>query len=174
MSINYTDFDWRIGGCGTCSQEGRRRKDFFRNLKKYTSIDPIYVPQANYIKGEMFDMRSAFNDYSKSWGMNFRMSIECDLSHFICSHKQHFVQSLGLKVAWDILNDIKFSQQINYVEEQLKMMIIRDLEGDKETNAINLHDKLKAAIEAIQFDFSKVSMHCLPCKDTQGVRSRVL
>lgn len=30
------------------------------------------------------------------------------------------------------------SAETNFVEENLKMMIIRDLEGDKETNALNI------------------------------------
>ena len=48
------------------------------------------------------------------------------------------------------------------------MMIIRDLEGDKDTNYINIVDQLKDEIKAINFDHSKLSQPCLPCKNSNA------
>ena len=168
-AINYTDFDWRTGPCGTCSHHSRRRMDYWRELHRFMDIMPIFVPAASFIVGEMFDLRDSFNDFRTNWGMNFRLSAQCELSYFFCTHKHSFIQALGLQVTWSILNDMKFRQQINYVEEGIKNMIIRDLEGDRDTNAINIVEQLKDAIKAIQFEHSKKSIHCLPCNNKKGV-----
>jgi hypothetical protein len=175
-AINYTNFDWRVGPCGSCDgTTGLKRQDNWRNLHRYIDLQPIYVPAASIgVVGKMFDLNSMINDFSSSWGMNFKFNAECDLTYFFCSNKMLFKNTLGLKVAHMILQDMKFSQQINYIEENLKHMIIRDLEGDKDTNAVNLVEKLEESIKAINFDHSKLSSHCLSCNSNKGVNYGVV
>lgn len=175
QAINYTGFDWRLGPCGSCDGSlGQRRQDHWRSLNRFMGITPIYVPQSSYgVKGQMFDVKLAIYDWNSNWGLNLKMSATCDLTTFFCQHKGTFKNALGLTVARMILEEMKFSQQINYIEENLKHMIIRDLEGDKETNAKNLSQKLDEATKALNFDHSKLSAHCLPCNKKTGVKIRV-
>lgn len=170
-AINYTGFDWVNGPCGTCRGGASKiRKDFWRSLTRFVDMTPMYVPSASYVVGEMFDLRDAFNDYNNSYGMNFRMSAECDLSYWYCQHKDQFVEPLGLTVAWMILRDMKFSMETNYIEESMKALIIRDLEGDKQTNGVNIVDKLDESVQKVKFVNSKQSAHCLPCQNSKGVK----
>ena len=87
---------------------------------------------------EMFDMNDMFYEKTQSWGMNLRFSVQCDWTDFFVQNKFVFKNLLALKVVQKILNMMKFSQQINHIEENIKMMIIRDLEGDIDTKLKNI------------------------------------
>lgn len=167
QAINFTGWNWKTGPCGSC--DGGVQKQHYTEFQKYASILPVYVPEpAQMDNRDMFDMRDSIVDYDKSYGMNIRVTAECDLTNFFCEHKYSLKKGLALKVVWLLLKDMQFSQQINNIEENLKMMIIRDLEGDKDTNYINIVDQLKDEIKAINFDHSKLSQPCLPCRNSHA------
>lgn len=167
QAINFTDFNWKTGPCGTC--DGGVRRNHWRKFNEYASVLPIYVPAPSLnAERNSFDYRDTIVDYDKSYGMNLRITAECDLTNFFCEHRFSLKKALALKVTYLILKDMSFSQQINSVEENLKMMIIRDLEGDKETNYINIVDQLLEEIQAVNFDHSGLSMPCLPCTNTKA------
>lgn len=169
-AINYTDFNWEVGACGTC--DGGKLRSAWNRLHKYISFMPFYVPKANLsVDRFMFDVRSVMIDPNKSWGMNFKLSVACDLTTFFCENRKHLKMALGLKVTHLILNDIKFSQQFNYINEDIKNLIIRDLEGDKDTFNFGIAAKLNKEINNVYLDTSGLNKSCLPCSDTGGIDS---
>lgn len=168
QAINYTDFDWNRGHCGTC--DGGKMRAVWNNIKKYTRFMPIYVPAPSLNEDRfMFDENAVMIDPHKSWGMNFRISVACDYTDFYCVNRKHLKNALGLKVAYLILQDIKFSSQFNYVNDEMKNLIIRDLEGDKDTHEMGIAVRLKKEIENVYLDTSGLNKFCLPCSDTGGV-----
>ncbi len=168
QAINYTDFDWSVGYCGTC--DGGKMHNVWRKIKKYLRFMPIYVPVQNLNQDRnMFDEKAVMIDNTKSWGMNFRLSVACDYTEFYCQNRKHLKNALGLKVAYLILQDIKFSQQFNYINEDMKNLIIRDLEGDKDTHEMGIALRLKNEIENVYLDTSGISKFCLPCSEKGGV-----
>ena len=72
---------------------------------------------------------------------------------------------IGKQVAVDILNDMKHSVRLNRIANVSEHMIIRDLEGDRETHEEGLAMRLENSIKATSFDFSKIDSPCLPCND---------
>jgi hypothetical protein len=60
---------------------------------------------------------------------------------------------------------MKFSQQINAIEENIKMMIIRDLEGDIETKLTNIPSQYNKELKAVSFNISGINAKCLGCED---------
>ena len=166
MAINYSNFDWRKGECGTCNSS---RRNTWSAITKYFHILPLYVPEGSFDRGKMFDPQKAFYTYDQSFGLNLRLSVECDLTEFFIENKKVFKNLLALKVTHKVLYDMKFSMQTNYVEEQLKMMIIRDLEGDKETNYLNLTQQYNREMKAVQFNLGSVNTICLPCQESATV-----
>src|SRR5690606_36674249 len=105
-------------------------------------VYPIYVPFGNYEEGKMFDMNDVIYCSNQSFGLNLKFTVQCDLTDFFIQNKFVFKNLLALKVVYKILQDMKFSQQINYIEENIKMMIIRDLEGDIDTKLLNIPTQL--------------------------------
>jgi len=167
QAINMTNFNWKSGPCGTC--DGGIKRNRWKSFNKYASVQPIYVPSSSLNADKtVMDFRDSIVSYEKSWGMNLKISAKCDLTDFICNHKNTLKKALALKVTYLILKDMQFSIQTNHIEEDLKSLIIRDLEGDKDTNYINIVDSLIMEIEGINFDHSGVSNPCLPCKNTNA------
>lgn len=162
QAINFTDFNWEKGPCGSC--DGGVRKSHWKEFNKYASVHPVYVPAPSLnAERNVMDFRDTIISYDKSFGMNLRITAECDLTNFFCEHKYSLKRALALKVSYLILKDMQFSTQINNIEEDLKSLIIRDLEGDKDTNYINIVDSLVDEINGVNFDHSGLSQPCLPC-----------
>lgn len=170
MAINYTDFDWNRGACGTCN--GGKLRSAWANIQKYASFMPFYVPAANLVEDRfMFDERAVMIDSTKSWGLNFKVSVACELTDLFCSNRKHLKKALGLKVTYLVLNDIKFSQQFNYINEDMKNLIIRDIEGDKDTLNVGIAARLSKEINNVYLDTSGLNKYCLPCSDKGGIDS---
>lgn len=161
-AINYTNFNWKNGVCGTCNDQYYK---LWVEYQKYMTFCPLYVPQGDYIKGEMFDLQKAFYVYDQSYGLNFRTSVMCDFTQFFKENKRSFKDALQWKVVTKVLNMMKFSQQINSIEHELKIMIIRDLEGDSETTFENLPQLYFDALDAVKFNTSNINSFCLDCEE---------
>jgi len=160
-AINNTDFNWDKGACGGCNASNYTE---WRNISEYFLVYPLYVPQGSFIKGEMFDLNNAFYINNESYGMNLRLTTRCDLTNFFIENKFVFKNLLALKVTEMILNDMKFTPEINFIEESVKMMVIRDMEGDTETKMNNITRKYRNELKAVSFNISGINEKCLPCE----------
>jgi hypothetical protein len=160
-AINGTGFNFDKGDCSSCnSQLGEN----WRNISEHFMIYPIYVPNGSYVKGEMFDLNDAFHPNDKTYGLNLRLSVECNLTEFFIDNKFAFKNLLALKVTDMILKDMKFSQEINFIEENIKMMIIRDLEGDVETKLTNISSQYQKELQSVEYNISEINSKCLSCE----------
>lgn len=160
-AINYSNFNWDTGVCGSCNNPHLKT---WRSIRNNYHIFPLYVPAGSFTVGEMFDMNKAIFTNSESFGLNLRVSVQCDLTDFFIQNKFAFKNLLGYKVANRVLNDMKFSQQINSVEENIKMMVIRDLEGDIDTKLENIPSKYHRELKSVSFDMSGINGRCLGCE----------
>lgn len=161
-AINNTDFNFDSGPCGGC---GDVQAPIWNQIKEYFLVYPFYVPSGSYTREKMFDMDSMFYTNTVTYGMNLRMTTMCDLTQFFIDNKFAFKNLLAYRVVLLVLNDMKFSQEINYIEENLKSMIIRDLEGDTETKEQSLTKKYRDELKAVSFNISGINEKCLPCSD---------
>lgn len=160
-AINYSNFNWDKGECSTCSNQYATN---WKNVNKYYNVYPLYVEQGNYTVNKMFNLEDADFPMDQSFGLNLKLTTRCDFTTFFIDNKFVFKKLLGLKVAIRVLNDMKNSQQINYVEENMKNMIIRDLEGDKDTNLKNLPTLYEEQIKAVSYNISSINDNCMTCK----------
>lgn len=168
-AIQYKKLNWSKGYCSSC--DGGISQSRYKSISRYVDMQPFYVPASSLPSNneEMFNPDNIIIVDDNNWGFNFNISIKCDLTNFFCDNRFVLKNALSLKVVQKILKHILYSQQINYVEEQLKMMIIRDLEGDKETNYINLSQQYERSLKAINFSYSSINRICLPCSKNSGV-----
>lgn len=159
-AVNYSNFNWDFGECGTCNN-ARNYYNVWKSINNHFMLYPFYIPEGSYVKGKMFDTADVVFDKSCSYGLNLRLSVQCDLTQFFIDNKMLFKNLLALKVTSHILNFMKFSSETNYVEEQLKMMILRDLEGDKETNYMNVSQQYNNELKAVNFNIGGINNSCL-------------
>lgn len=160
-AINYSNFDWNKGFCGSC---GSTHSHVWRSIKKHFHIYPIYVPEGSFVKDEMFDLNSAIYTHDQSWGLNMKMSVHCDLTDFFIQNRTSFKTLLQWKVVNKILEMMKFSQQINNIEKNIKMMIIRDLEGDIDTKLTNIPTRYSRELRSVKFNTGGINSDCLGCE----------
>lgn len=161
-AINYSNFNWDVGECSSCNHDYSK---IWKSIRNHYHIYPIYVAQGNFVKGEMFDLDDAFYINNESFGMNLRMSVRCDLTTFFIQNKFVFKNLLGLKVVHKVLEMMKFSQEINAIEENIKMMIIRDLEGDVDTKLMNIPTRYHKELKSVAFNIESINKKCLGCSD---------
>lgn len=168
-AIEYTALNWKNGYCNSC--DGGTASAKFNKVARYVKMQGFYVPNGSLdADRKMFDPDAIIENDKSNFGFNFNISVKCDLTNFWCDNRMTLRNLIGLKVVHKILKDISYSQQINHVEEQLKMMIIRDLEGDKETNYVNIPQQYERALKAIKFNHSSISKICIPCDVNSGVK----
>ncbi len=161
-AINYSNFNWDTGVCGGCNDP---HLSVWKSIQNHFHVYPIYVASGNYEKEKMFDMEKVFYSSNQSFGLNLKFSVICDLTDFFIQNKFAFKNLLGIKVTEKILNMMKFSQQINAIEENIKMMIIRDLEGDVDTKLTNIPTQYQKELKAVSFNISGINSVCLGCKE---------
>jgi hypothetical protein len=165
------DFNFSRGVCGTCNRNAYKiwntRLDFLR-------ITPMYVANGNLNGGNLFDYNDVVHTSDNNYGLNLKTTVKCDLSSYFCEQKLLFADALGYQVAIDILEDIKHSDRANRIAEVNRNMIIRDLEGDRETNEKGLAMRAEDALKALDFDFSSIDSPCIPCNKPSGVRVRAI
>ncbi|HET8839743.1 MAG TPA: hypothetical protein VFM82_12205 [Flavobacteriaceae bacterium] len=173
QAIQYKRLNWHSGFCQSCN--GGIDSNRYKAITKYVRMMPIYVPNASLDPNrKMFDMADAFEVPDNNFGINLNLSAKCDLKDFVCQNKSLLTNALGLKVTHLILRDIKFSQQINHIEESLKNLIIRDLEGDTDTHYVNIVTQLSRAVKSVNIDFDNLSKICLPCTKKNQVKYGVV
>ena len=161
-AIKYNKLNWRTGYCNSC--DGGRKTAQYQKLNKYVSMCAFYVPSASLpAVGTMFDTDDTINTVTENYGLNFNISIKCNLTQYIKDNRFQIKTAIGKKVAVSILEMMKFSGQINHLEENLKALIIRDLEGDDVTQAQPLIHQLNDSIKALNMDMGNLASVCLPC-----------
>ena len=168
QAVKYDKLNWRTGYCGSC--DGGIKQAKYTSVAKYVNMQAFYVPQPNLDPTrKMFDPSSIVETDENNWGFNFNISVKCDLTNFWCDNRLTLKNVLALKMTYKVLKDISFTMEINHVEEQLKMMIIRDLEGDVETKYVNLVSQYHRAIKALRLDQGGINEICIPCSIKSGV-----
>jgi len=165
------DFNWYKGPCNTCSGGANAMKVWSRRLD-FVRIVPIEVSSSDLNGTDMFDYTDRQYNPSNNFGLNFGVTVKCDISKYLCDQKFVLADLIGKQVAVDILNDMKHSMRLNRLSNVSRDMIIRDLEGDKETFEKGLSQRLSDAVKAADFDFSMIDSPCLPCNKKYGVRKR--
>ena len=167
------DFNWMQGPCNTCRGGANAMKVWNERLN-FVRIVPIEVSNSDLNGAQMFDYTKRGYVPTNNFGMNFGVTVQCDISQYLCEQKFVLSDLIGKQVAVDILNDMKHSTRLNRLANVSQNMIIRDLEGDTETNEPGLAIRLSNSIKAVDFDFSKIDSPCLPCNKKFGVKKRGL
>lgn len=162
-AIQYNAMNWLNGYCGGCGRGVQNNA--YHSIRNRVFMQGFYVQGANLpvAKTERFDPTVVIQTNSNNWGFNFHISVTCNLTQFWIENRLSLKKVIGLKVAMKVLEMMKFSSQINNVEESVKIMIIRDLEGASDTGSVPMWQRLKSAINALILDEGNLGEDCLPC-----------
>jgi len=165
------EFNFLDGPCNTCRGGANAMKVWNERLN-FVRIVPVEVANGSLNGTQMFDYTKRKYNATNNFGLNFGVTVQCDISQYLCEQKLILTDLIGKQVAVDILNDMKHSTRLNRIANVSQNMIIRDLEGDRETFEPGLAKRLSDSIKAVDFDFSKIDSPCLPCNKKFGITKR--
>lgn len=165
------EFNFLQGPCNTCRGGSNAMKVWNERLN-FVRIVPVEVSNSDLNGTQMFDYTKRKYNATNNFGLNFGVTVQCDISQYLCEQKLVLTDLIGKQVAVDILNDMKHSTRLNRLANVSQNMIIRDLDGDQETFEPGLSKRLSDSVKAVDFDFSKIDSPCLPCNRKFGISKR--
>lgn len=154
-------------GCASC---GGINSTLYNRWRKFINVQPIYV-DADFLDDDrnLFDVDHVVYIGNQNWGMNLRLTVQCDVSDFICRNKFVFTDAYKLQIVHDILNDMAYSVRDNQLKQKVQQMAMLALKGDKEDYYKGVNSELCDAIKAITFDMSDINHLCVSCKNYMGI-----
>lgn len=163
QAVQFTAMNWVHGYCNTCGQNSYNTQ--YKSISNRLQMRGFFVQSANLpvSKTERFEPSTVLRTPNNNQGFNFNITISCNLTTFWRENRRFLKKAIGYQVAMNVLKDIKYSMQTNHIEEALKIMIIRDLEGPLDTKALSLAKQLEDAIDDIILDQGNLNKDCLPC-----------
>lgn len=159
------DISW-LGknNCGNCS-EAIVNSQLWGKWGKFIRIQPFYINSAD-IKPDkkLWDEERELYVDDTNWGMNIQMTIQCDVTNWMCQNSNLFTDALCKQLTVDILNEMAYSMRDNQKKEKLAGLAAVALDN-QENGQYGEAKKLALAIKAVSFDFSDLSPACLPCNN---------
>lgn len=154
------DFNTRPPTC--CSSD----YVYYDKWAPYAQVRGFAVPEAWAEPGQWSGVVNYVPD--TNFGLNLKLSAECDLSDYFCRHQELFTTALQLQLAVDLLNTMAYSTRNNGVQSQVQQLALLELNNRPDYQQ-GLLSKLDKALSALDVDLSGLSRPCLPCQ-TNGVR----
>ena len=158
FALNVSNYNWKSYQCVKCNQHSNRRANM-SVVSNAVKIMPFYC--INFTKLELPSPEDIIIDFNYTWGINLSMNVLCDYTQFLIDNAISMKNLIGLSVVYSILKDAQYTQNLNFIEENLRFQTVRDLEGAKDTNYVNIADQLDNEMKAVRYDQSSLSRTCL-------------
>lgn len=158
QALNVKEYDFEHWNCTSCNQRSDRKLSMGQIVENVEAM-PFYC--SDFTKLELPDPENIIIDYKYTWGLNVSMNLICDYTQFLIDNATSIKNLIGKSVVYAILKDAQYSQNLNFIEENVRLMIIRDLEGAKDSNYVNIADQLENEFIAVTYDQSSLSRICL-------------
>lgn len=155
--------------CGTCDTWSTK---YFAKWSPYLKTQAVYAPAYSL---DSTNLPSRLESKTETnFGLNFYVSIGCDLTDFIVSHKELFASTIQARLALDLLKFVETSPtRNNYITDSLRKEAFIRINGSVSENN---HIKVKGLVhvysdylKGINFDFSRLDKFCL-ASTRSGVR----
>jgi len=165
QAINkQVDFSKEPVGCVTCFNQIHNLYAY--NLfNKYIEIKPFSVIYDTV--GEMFDIEDISYYRDHNFGLNFHLTVECDITTLLTDNADRFVDVLRKNEAVRLLKSIAYSTRDNVFQDRLKDNAFTELKGVEGHNG--LESQLNKAYDAIDLVMT-IDSPCLG-KKKRGIKS---
>jgi len=133
-----------------------------QNNSSWFGICPIKVP--DYTGVEIPNVEDIIST-SSTYGLNFKIKVESDLTQFFIDNKNEFGKAISMQFAFDMLWKIYYSNRNNEDKRFNKQALLIELKGTDENKEMGLEYKLSRTIKELNFDFSQLDSRLLPPND---------
>lgn len=168
MQAIQKERDWSKSPCPSCS-----RVDYinWQAWSKYLEIHPFKTPAGEEM--QMWDVDGNVYTYTTNYGLNLKITLECDLTPILVDQRKAFQNVIGLQVAADMIREFAYNpnfrinrMQQNFSRNELLYELDGDSQGYKKSGILHRLDK---AMEAVRIDTTGINRICLPCRNN-GIR----
>ncbi|MDR2084335.1 MAG: hypothetical protein LBP67_05010 [Bacteroidales bacterium] len=166
FAVNFPK-DWSVDPCGGCNQ---RNNNIWKLISKYLKVTPFRVP-VNSEFPIMWDISNNMYTLSTSYGVNFQITVGCDLTDFIISQRSVFADVVAKQVSATVLRTISMNPAVRPNPNALnvsRLDILYEIDGNTAGRPGGLGYDLKKAYAALDINTDKMDRICLGCKD-EGV-----
>lgn len=164
--------DWSKEPCRSCSSSEYAS---WQAWSQYLEVHPFKTPSPGEMK--MWDIEDNLYTYTTNYGLNLKVTMECDLTDIIIEQRRSFQNVIGLQVAADMLREFAYNPnfrinrtQQNFSRNELLYELDGDSQGYKKSGILYRLDK---AMEALTIDTTGINRVCMPCQ-SNGIRYRTI
>lgn len=156
--------DWSKEPCRSCS---RGEYVSWQAWSKYLEVHPFKVQAPDEM--QMWDIESNLYTYTTNYGINLKVTMECDLTDVIIDQRTAFQNVIGLQVAADMIREFAYNPnfRINRTQQNFsRNELLYELDGDSTSmKKGGILYKLEQAMEALKVDTTGINRICLPCNN---------
>ncbi len=166
QSINFGR-DWSREPCGTCNKGD---VNLYRTMVRNITLSPFYVVADDW-DGTLWDLEDMQYTNGTNYGMNFMVTMSCDLTDSIIAEKSIFASAVQLQVASDALRALAMNPEVAVNRVQFnadRNDIMFAVEGNGQ-GIRGLQGELSKAMKALSIDTKGLDVVCLSCQN-KGVR----
>lgn len=164
--------DWSKEPCRSCSSSEYAS---WQAWSQYLEVHPFKVPAQDEVK--MWGIADNLYTYTTNYGLNLKVTMECDLTDILVEQRRSFQNVIGLQVAADMIREFAYNpnfrinrMQQNFSRNELLYELDGDSQGYKKSGILHRLDK---AMEALMIDTTGINRVCMPCK-SNGIRYRTI
>lgn len=161
QAINKTNY-YYDGNCYSCQQNYDLNR--YKQSKSFFKFTPFEL-KSDYLNGvNLPDFGNEFAhievEQNKTYGLNFDVSVESDITNFILRHEDLFIEPLRKMAAYKLLYYFIDTKRVNKVAETVKAQANLEIYRNQESSHIlkDMTDQLKA----LDFDFSDLNSPSMP------------
>lgn len=170
--------DWSKGPCSSCT---RRDYEAWMLWSKYLEVHPFCVNEELIAEQDgtiqMWDIEDNIYTYDNNYGLNFDISVYCDITDFILSQRDLFKDVIAKQLAIDILREFAYNPNVRTNRHSINAArtdILYEIDGDSSSmKKSGLSYQLEQAIKAVMLDTKGIDRVCQPCVNN-GVRYRTI
>lgn len=162
--------DWSKEPCPSCS-----RTDYvnWQAWSKYLEIHPFKTPAPEAL--QMWDVETNVYTYTTNYGLNLKVTMECDLTDILINQRRAFQNVIGLQMAADMIREFAYNPnfRINRMQQNFsRNELLYELDGDSTSmKKGGILYRLDKAMEALRIDTTGLNRICMPCRN-EGIRYR--
>lgn len=168
QSINFGR-DWSREPCGTCNKGDAV---LYRTMVRNITLSPFYVAESDW-DGMLWDLDDMQYTNGTNYGLNFMVTMSCDLTDAIIAERSVFATAIQLQVATDALRALAMNPEVAVNRVQFnadRNDIMFAVEGNGQ-GIRGLQGDLDKAMKALSIDTKGLDEVCLGCKN-HGIRYR--
>lgn len=143
--------------CGGCSDADLL---MYNRWSRYTAFRNIKIPAEGLNGRSLPNTQYATYGSITNWGLNFSLTVRCDLTDFILYSKLLYSDAYAMQMTLEFIKLIASSTRINADMAQIKNQARAELNLEQKSTFINQYwDSMKA----LKADMSGFSDSCQPC-----------